>query len=274
MSEIVYEKISRKPQQFVKIIHIDADNINIVIPKHWHRSLEIIYPKQGYSELWLNGELKTIQTGDFYIINSQSIHTFYPNNSHYEGYAIQIDLNFIKFIFPQIESLVFLNDYNPTQKEMILEVLEKLVTIHHNETKEIEINGYALVLMSKLISSSVKKNEKLDLQNGKNLDLVLKIMAYIDDHFSDKLSPQSLAQKCNMSYGYFSRVFKKSTGITVSQYIQNQRLEKAMNDLKFSTLNITQIALNNGFSDYKSFDRMFIERYQLKPTAFRKKITS
>ena len=86
MSQIVYEKIKRKPQQFVKIINIDTENLDIHIPKHWHRSIEIIYPKSGYSDLWLNGKHHTIKTGEFYVINSQELHTFFENESKYKGF--------------------------------------------------------------------------------------------------------------------------------------------------------------------------------------------
>lgn len=274
MGRVVYEKILREPLQFVKIIHIDKSNRVLDIPKHWHRAIEVIYPKVGYSNVWLNGKIHCVNSDEFLIINSQDIHTFISNESQYDGYAIQIDINFIKILYPQIENVTFINDYAEAIQIKIKSILDNMISVSSSHLSDMEMNGYALVLMSLLLQSSSDESKKIETQIIKNSNIIKEIMSYIDGNYTCKLSPQNIAEKYNFSYGYLSRLFKESTGITLSQYINYKRLEKAFNDLKFSSLNLTEIAMNNGFSDYKSFDRLFSERFKMKPSIFRRNLES
>lgn len=273
MNQIVYEKILREPNQFVKIIYLDPKNNNNEVPKHWHRSIEVIYPKVGHFQLWLNGDVHLLKAGDIFVINSLDIHACSHGSNNYEGYAIQIDLNFIKLVYPQIESISINNDQIAKIKDEIVNILERMVTIQPSKTKYIEVNGYALVLLSLILKDSTPKNVQLKLHKSKYINKVLEVINYIDTNYMTKLSPQEIADKHNFSYGYLSRFFKETTGLTMSQYITHQRLEKTLDDIKFSSLSLTQIALNNGFSDYKSFDKMFSEQYKMKPSVYRKKMT-
>lgn len=274
MNQLVYEKISRKPQQFVRILYFNHEQNPEKVPKHWHRSIELIYPRQGYMHLWENGESHKIAAGDFHVINSQAIHACHRGSIDYDGYAIQIDICFIKIIYPQIESVAFIKEDNPELKQDILKILDKMVSVKPSETSEIEINGYATLLISRLLSGAVTRTSGSELQNNQHSHLIMEIMAFIDENYYEKLSSREIADKYNLSYGYLARIFKDTTGMTLSQYIKHQRLENAINDLRFSSLNITQIALKNGFSDYKSFDKMFKERYKMKPSAYKEKISN
>ncbi len=274
MNQLVYEKISRMPQQFVRILYFNHEQNPKQVPKHWHRSIELIYPRQGYMHLWDNGESYKVEAGDFHVINSQAIHACNRGSLDYDGFAIQIDITFIKILYPQIELIAFSNEHTPELKHDILTILDKMVSVKPSETSEIEINGYATVLISKLLSGTTTKNSGIELQNNQYSQLIMEIMAFIDANYYEKLSSREIADKYNLSYGYLARIFKDTTGMTLSQYIKNQRLENAINDLRFSSLNITQIALKNGFSDYKSFDKMFKERYKMKPSAYKEKIGS
>ena len=277
MDNIIYEKIARNPRQYVKIIYFDItkDQIPDKIPKHWHRALEIIYPIKGKSQLWENGNLIEINHGDFYLINSRSIHTFVNKiPTEYQGYAIQIDYKYLELLYPQIDSVTFTNQMTPGKKEKIKSLLDSLVTTQNKDFSNIVINGYAAVLVGEILNELAVFDNSGNHRSSKNSQVIADIINYIDINFADKISPQFIANEFNLSYGYLARLFKEGTGMTLKQYIDAQRLENAVFDLQSSNLNITQIALKNGFSDYKSFDRIFKERYQIKPSAYKEKLAT
>ena len=84
----------------------------------------------------------------------------------------------------------------------------------------------------------------------------MKILFYLDEHYSQALDVSSIANQFNFSYGYLARLFKKTLKIlTVKQYLTAQRLEHCTNDLIHTNLTITEIAMKNGFSSTKSFNR-------------------
>lgn len=277
MDNIIYEKITRSPHQYVKTLYFDIkeDQVPDKIPKHWHRSLELIYPTKGETLLWENGNLISVAQGEFYLINSRSIHTFINKQPRqYQGYAIQIDYKFAELLYPQIEDVTFTNKLDSTQKEKLVGLLDSLIDTKNDEFGNIVINGYAAVLLGELLGAMAIVDTRKNLRSSKNSQVIADIINYIDVNFADKISPQFIADEFNLSYGYLARLFKEGTGMTMKQYIDAQRLENAVIDLHSSNLNITQIALKNGFSDYKSFDRIFKERYRLKPSAYKEKLAT
>lgn len=277
MDNIIYEKITRNPHQYVKIICFDIKDGQLPdkIPKHWHRSLEIIYPLKGQSLLWENGNMIKVGENNFYVINSRSIHTFINKSPlEYQGYAIQIDYKYVEMLYPQIDTVTFTNDLNPENKPKIIKLLDDLINTQNKEFSSITTNGYAAVLIGELLDNMAVIENTKNPRSRKNAQVIVDIINYIDVNFAEKISPQFIANEFNLSYGYLARLFKEGTGMTLKQYIDSQRLENAVIDLHSSNLNITQIALKNGFSDYKSFDRIFKERYQIKPSAYKEKLAT
>ena len=92
----------------------------------------------------------------------------------------------------------------------------------------------------------------------------MKILFYLDEHYSQALDVSSIANQFNFSYGYLARLFKK--------HLTAQRLEHCTNDLIHTNLTITEIAMKNGFSSTKSFNREFKLKYHETPQVYRNKV--
>lgn len=100
-------------------------------------------------------------------------------------------------------------------------------------------------------------------------NLVGKVSKYIDDNMDKMLKLEELASICNLSPGYFSRIFKKETGKTVITYINEKKVDKAKKLLKESKEPIINISLDLGFDDCGYFIRVFKKITGLTPKAFR-----
>ena len=111
-----------------------------------------------------------------------------------------------------------------------------------------------------------------NLQSDQKLQEFMKILFYLDEHYSQALDVSSIANQFNFSYGYLARLFKKHLNITVKQYLTAQRLEHCTNDLIHTNLTITEIAMKNGFSSTKSFNREFKLKYHETPQVYRNKV--
>ena len=69
---------------------------------------------------------------------------------------------------------------------------------------------------------------------------------------------------------YFTRLFKKSVGLSPYQYLIQYRMNASIKLLKDRALTVTQIAEAVGYPDTKSFDRAFRDKYGVSPGKFRK----
>ena len=96
-----------------------------------------------------------------------------------------------------------------------------------------------------------------------------KVSEYIAANLSARLSVAHLARTAGYSAPHFTRCFRNSTGLTPRAYVMRQRLCEAEFLLALSSLPLSQIALNTGFSDQSHFTRLFARRTGITPHAFR-----
>jgi AraC family transcriptional regulator len=81
-----------------------------------------------------------------------------------------------------------------------------------------------------------------------------------------------VAKEVGMSYCHFSRAFKRSMGITPSNYIAERRIERAKQLMQETDLPISEIALRSGFSSQSHFTTSFHRLARVTPRSFRKQM--
>ncbi len=95
------------------------------------------------------------------------------------------------------------------------------------------------------------------------------VEAYILENIEDTILLDELADRCQMSPGHFSRLFKARTGSTPHQYILAKRIAVACNMLTQASLPICQIALSTGFSSQSHMTAIFKKTIGLTPKCYR-----
>lgn len=99
---------------------------------------------------------------------------------------------------------------------------------------------------------------------------ILQISEYIHAHLDQSIKLADLADVAGMSQFHFSRLFKRSMGISPHQYLLQQRLEQAKQLLKGSKLAIAEIALQCGFNSQSHLSKHFREAIGMTPSDYRK----
>lgn len=92
---------------------------------------------------------------------------------------------------------------------------------------------------------------------------------YIYSHIKERITIEDLADEFGVSASYLSRLFKKETGISVSAYIRQQKIEIAKNLLQFSDYSIIDIANRLSFSSQSHFIQQFRESVGMTPKKYR-----
>lgn len=102
---------------------------------------------------------------------------------------------------------------------------------------------------------------------------ISKVCDYIDKNLDKPLSLEDVAALVNMSDSAFSHFFKKRTGITYINYVNNQRIAKACALLAETTLSASEICYDCGFNNKSNFIRIFRKKKGMTPIEYRKYIT-
>lgn len=101
---------------------------------------------------------------------------------------------------------------------------------------------------------------------------IIKAKAYIEDHYTESLTLDVLAQYVHMNSSYFSSYFKKQTGENFKEYLNKVRLGHALELLLSTDMKSYEIAGEVGFSDSRYFSELFQKAYGKTPMAYRKEL--
>lgn len=94
-------------------------------------------------------------------------------------------------------------------------------------------------------------------------------LEFIHAHFAENITREEVARHVCLAPEYFAKQFKKGIGMTVKDYINHCRISAAMDLLKTTNLNITEVASQVGFSDSSYFAVVFKKNTGLSPSEFR-----
>ncbi len=134
--------------------------------------------------------------------------------------------------------------------------------------KELEISVMIQNLLTSLIN--MKKTEEFSQKYGVYQKELEGSIAYMFEHFSEKISIEQLASICHLSKFYYIKVFKSYTGQTPYDYLLNIRLQKAKSCLVETSKSVEEIAQECGFSESKNFIASFRKKNGMTPLQFRK----
>jgi AraC-like DNA-binding protein len=98
-----------------------------------------------------------------------------------------------------------------------------------------------------------------------------KVRSYIESHLGETLAVSDLAEAVHMSPFHFARMFKKATGESPHSYVTAQRVQKAKELLRESSLPLTEVAVRVGFQTHGHFTSVFHRYTGITPRAFRRK---
>ncbi len=109
----------------------------------------------------------------------------------------------------------------------------------------------------------------LPLRDPKKKDWYRKARAFIDRNFTTDIAVKDVVRMLLMDRTYISREFKRLAGTSMQSYIQDKRMAKACEFLRYSEMTINEIASSVGFRDYATFARLFKSKTGAAPGTWR-----
>lgn len=236
---------------------------------HTHEFYELEYIYSGTGIQVVNGVEYPVSKGDVLFFDVGDVHSYRPieNFSLINCIFLPRFLNLEKeqedkeVSADSIPSVVRLNATE------IMEI-EKLIMQMETEYKEKQfgyleaLRSYLNVILIKIIRSA---------QQGNSFDKkMLPIVEYIEKNYAN-IRPSDVASFSSYNQSYLSKMFKENIGVTITEYINNKRVESAIQLLQDTDLPIEKICYIVGFKEKKYFYKCFKKITGVTPSVMRKK---
>lgn len=126
-----------------------------------------------------------------------------------------------------------------------------------------ELEGYSRKIVYEFarLVAETKKEEGMSVYTEQCRD-------YIEKHYHDKIYLEDIADAIGISQGHLSRIFRKDMGISVQDYIQKFRIERAANLLKYSEARLAEISDYLCFHSQSHFCCVFKQYMNMTPRQY------
>lgn len=171
------------------------------------------------------------------------------------------------------DSLMCIPDFFETDKSDLYKSIFVKLMKHYSalsDSEEIILQSLLLELIYTIRKDSILKNKNGSFTN--NYSMVEKSLSYIKEHITDDLSLEKVAKAMSFSPIHFHNTFKAAVGKTLRDYIEEQRIKKAINLLLTTNNSLTQIAYECGFSSQSYFSYVFKRRMKMTPREYAQEI--
>jgi AraC-like DNA-binding protein len=260
-------------------------NIRIVnienYPLHYHNDHEFIYVLRGSVTLKCGSSIYRMQQGDIFVINDSEVHGIYDCSKDNVVLMIQINADYFTRQFPTLSNNVYRTmGKEKGNKEIIVlrNVLLKIALNHitappGHKLMNINMMTDALNYCDKNFKSfyfegRIVMHKKYDYPEiGERLG---RIIDYIYEHHSEKLTLRELAEKEHFSEGYMSKLITAGTGLGFRELLAFARVEESEKILLSGSEKISSIAAQVGFSTTAYYEKFFEKWFGCHPEEYRR----
>lgn len=234
---------------------------------HIHTHLELIYLKEGKSEVVLDNKRYMLEGGDLFLAFPNQIHYYYdqtPIEGRFLIFSPEIAREFKELFQTKmpVNPVIHTDDFPMDIWDWMEKISKK---IERGEGfDEIAAKGYLLAILGEMFSRMEFVNKPGDQETIK------KILTYCIENYTEPLTLEGLAKELYLNKYYISHVFRERMNTSYKDFINQLRVEHACDLLK-EDANITEIAYASGFSTVRTFNRAFFKYMNMTPRDYMKR---
>ena len=242
------------------------------IMMHRHEELaEVTLIVHGRGKYAVNNHIYDVKVGDVILSGCGIVHdAFMKDREHYGTLTVSIEGLHMQDCEPgqfleRDQVPVF---HLPAQYPELLRTMQEIRELFNTEdaaSEEVcrEKLQFLLELITGMKNDSSRPVRKMD-------SLCLEIEEYINNHYSEDLSLESIAEKFYISTFHLSHLFKKETGYNFKQYLMRMRIGEAQRILLHTDKRVADIAEMVGYEDASYFSRAFMKETGMTPREYRR----
>lgn len=243
---------------------------------HYHDFYEVFCFLDGEVDYWIEGSTYHLKPGDILLINPTELHKPIPRSEteNYERIVLWLNKNYLSKINDSLFESCF-DTSRPTykkimhptklQKSEILSLFNSLLKEYHSDEFASEVCAYGILLQIMTVLNRVSlgtgshRSDKFGTPT-----LITDVLLYINEHYNEEISLDSLANHFFVSKYHLSHEFSKAVGTSLHRYITLKRLNIA-HEMLTGGIAPSNASSQCGFGDYTSFFRAFKAEYGISP---------
>lgn len=264
----------------------EPQNFPSRVTLHWHREMELVRFSKGSYKISVDMHNAIIKDDAFLLLPGNIMHTF-TLPAHCEESAIVFDPKMLTFSsYDEVQSEIFeslISSNIPlppiiTPEHPAFNRIDKLYRycVRHGATNN---SSHRLLIKAKLLEILAVYHE-YGLLSRKDVhtnviqtkqDKLKDLLNYIDSHYAGPMTIRDAAIRLGVTDQYFCRYFKRVTGMSFTEYLNDLRLRRAAKEIELTTRAISDIAYDHGFENAGYFFKSFKSKYGITPLRYRKR---
>lgn len=250
---------------------------------HFHPELELVYVNKGQGKTHIGNHLSYFNNSQLILIGENLPHNGFADRLTANGTetTIQFKTDFLGGDFMNIPEMANVIALFGRAKKGIRFGIETKQKIGPKIEKLLERKGLKRVLKFLEILDYLATTEDYTILNADGIaletnpqdsDKINTIYKYVNANFQEHITLDEIADKVSMTVPAFCRYFKKTTGKTFTQLVNEYRVVHATKLLNESQLSIADICYECGFNNFSHFNKQFNEITGKSASNYRKEI--
>lgn len=248
-------------------------------PYHRHDAYEIYYFVSGDVDFYIEQHCYHLNPGDLVIVNTTENHRMRSNsNAAYERYVINIKPFVAERLSTDLTNLTACFQAHSAQKHIVSlseQDRQTFISLYEELHACTEATGYGqdvllhTCIAKLLVFINTAFQSTSDTATDIMPELIKDVMDYVHTHLSEDIKLSDIGHAFYLNSSYISQRFKHYTGLTLREYIIDQRIVLAKT-LLLQGMSVTEACEQSGFNDYSNFIRTFTKSTGISPGKYQK----
>lgn len=250
---------------------------------HFHPEIEMVYIPKGNGKRHIGNHLSYFNDGDLVLIGSNLPHAGFTDRL--SGNQKETVIQFL----PEVLGSFYHHLPEFTEVKQMMETAKLGITykgatrkkVGAKITKLLSLEPFERLLMLINILNDLAESDDYEILNVEKViletspqdnDRIRTIYHYVAENFQNQITLEEISSEVNLTPPSFSRYFKKQTGKTFTQFVNEVRLVHASKLLAEKPIPISEVCFESGFNNFSHFTKQFKKFSGQSPSDYRNEL--